>query len=938
LVIFADFRRIMRPAPVKTRRLVAFGIGLFVALLATSPAGAQTGNISGKVIDGKTKDALPFANVVILGTPYGAMSMEDGSFFIRGIPEGAYSVRASFMGYEPGERDSVLVEAYSTTEADFGLLKTVLMTTDEVVVTAERPMVEVDVPSTVRSVTEEELTSMPVTDVEDVVGLQAGVIESDDEIHIRGGRSDETLYIIDGVKMKDLISGKSSLLDISARSVAEMDVITGGYSAEYGQALSGIVNIKLKEGGSRTKGYIEYSLDHMPFRKTKLDYFDTDRFELGLEGPEPISSNLLRRIGLNLPGQVTYFVGVSARFSDTHLPSISEIPGSDGLKSSYEESFLGMTLDYEGMAPRAENKWQLFGKTVWRPSSNNKFGISFTKTIAIDQGYYRYDPYDVTRQLSGYQHEWSRYLDSALVYTEDTNSLVFSWNQILSQNSFHILKLSRFFNCLHGDVAGKHWHDYTEPDDRGILGEDNDTPYFIETGNADLWHDRFIETYNISWDLTARLPPHHQIKTGINSSYENAQYIFIRRPWIQDPDSLGEFHDIFHIYPNRGAFYVQDKINFEGLIGDIGLRYDYWFPGKQVERAIADTMRFSITQTTRDNFYRDTRELFGHRFKGHLSPRIAISHPITDRDNLFFNYGHFSQIPSYIWIYSKLSSVSSERFPLIGNPNLNPEISVQYEIGARHQFTETVAGNLTLFYKDIYDYPTSTKFEKPGVGEMFIYRNLDYARSRGIEIELKKKRRGLVGGSVVYTYSIATGKSSDPNTLKLIQEQGGDVGAREGSLAEEYLWWNRPHKINAMLDLKMASGEHRKLFGFDLPSDWTLNIQWMIQSGKAYTPAMDGQEIGKRYSENGPADNVLDLRFTKYFVSGSTKAKIYLQVKNVFNDKRVRRIDPETGEAPRVGVGSHEEEAGSIYAIHQYGDPSIYGPPRRATLGMGIEW
>ena len=158
----------------------------------------------------------------------------------------------------------------------------------------------------------------------------------------------------------------------------------------------------------------------------------------------------------------------------------------------------------------------------------------------------------------------------------------------------------------------------------------------------------------------------------------------------------------------------------------------------------------------------DTYGIFGRRFKAHLSPRIAISHPITDRDNLFFNYGHFTQIPNYLWVYSKLSSISSELFPLIGNPNLNSEISVQYEIGARHQFTEGVAANFTIFYKDIYDYPTSQTFEKVGVGQMFIYRNVDYARSRGIEIEVKKKLTRLWGATVVYTYSLATGKSFGP--------------------------------------------------------------------------------------------------------------------------------------------------------------------------------
>jgi outer membrane receptor protein involved in Fe transport len=900
-----------------------------IALMAAATARAEPGNITGKVLDGKTKDALPFSNVVVAGTPYGAMSMEDGSFFMRNVPEGTYTLKASYMGYEPEEIESVIVRPYTTTETDFNLYRTVLHTAEEVLVTAERPMVEVDVPTTVRSITEEELREMPVTNIEDVVGLQAGVIESDDEIHIRGGRTDETLYVIDGVKMKDLMSGKSSLIDVSARSVAEMDVITGGFSAEYGQALSGIVNVKLKEGGPRTKGYVEYAVDHMPFTETDLDYFNSDRFEVGLEGPEPISSKVLPNLRLRVPGQVTYFLGLSVRLSDTHLPSINDIPGASGLTSSYEDEFLGIKLDYGDLAPRAENKWQLFGKLVWKYSSSNKFALSFTKTLAIDQGYYRYDPYDVERNVSGYQHEWSHYLDHWMTYTEDTNTLVFSWNQMLSENAFHVLRLSRFFNCVHADVAGKNWTEYEEP---GLP-----QPYYYTSGDADLWHDRYLETYTLSWDLTKRIPPNHQVKGGLTASYENAQFIIIREPWVEDVDNLGRHHDLFHIYPSTGAFYVQDKIDYEGLIGDIGLRYDYWFPGEQVERAIADLSKETITETTRTGFLADTREIFGHRFKGHLSPRVAISFPITNRDNLFFNYGHFSQRPNYIYVYSKLSSVSSEQFPLVGNPNLNPEISVQYEIGARHQFSQTVAANVTLFYKDIYDYPTSVKFPIPGQGDMFFYVNQDYARSRGIEIEIKKRRAGLVGGSVSYTYSIASGHSSDPNAQKLVQEAGIQVKARETSLAEEYLWWNRPHKFSLMLNLRMGKGERRKLLGLSLPSDWSFNIQYLIQSGKAYTPMRGERETAKRYSGAGPKDNILDFRFTKYFDYGPTRAKVYLDVDNLFNDRKVRRIDAETGDAYRLGEGYLSDKTGTYYTL-RYSDPSLFGSPRTARLGVGIEW
>jgi outer membrane receptor protein involved in Fe transport len=917
------------------RQLTGLAALALLVFAVVSPVSGDPGNITGKVLDGKTKEPLPFSNVVIVGTPYGAMTMEDGSFFIRNVPEGTYALKASYMGYESEEHQAVAVAPFTTTETDFKLFKTVLRTTDEVLVTADRPMVEVDVPSTVRSVTEEELKEMPVTDIQDVVSLQAGVVEDADELHIRGGRTDETLYIIDGVRMKDRLAENSSLMQVSALAVQEMDVITGGYSAELGDAISGVVNVGLKEGGAKTKGYLEYSVDHVPFTDEGLASYNADQIEVGVEGPEPASGKLLPRIGLRLPGQITYFLGLSMRLSDTYLPSISDMPGSPHLKSSYEDKFLGINLNYTDLALRAENRWQAFGTVVWKYSSTNKFKLSFTKAIGIDQGYSRRNPYALERDVSGYEHAWSKHLDHFLTYTEDTNSLALSWNQMLSENSFHVLNISRVFHCLHTDVAGKNWSEYQEP----ML----DGPYFIGSGDADLWHDSYTETFSLSWDMTRRFPPHHQVKGGFNASYEDVQFIIISQPWVYDEDGLGYNHDLFHIYPNTGAFYIQDKVNYEGLIGDIGVRYDYWFPGEQVERAIEDESRTVISPSTRAGFKRDTHEIFGRRFKGHMSPRIAVSFPITDRDNLFFNYGHFSQLPNYVYVYSKLSSVSSEQFPIIGNPNLNPEISVQYEIGARHQFTQNVAGNITLTYKDIYDYPTSVRFTPLSGGDLFLYINRDYARSRGIEVEIKKKRTGLVGGALSYTYSIATGKSSDPNAQKLVQESGVDVKTGETSLAEEYLWWNRPHKLNISLRLGAGSDQRPELFGLRLPSDWNLNIQWNIQSGKAYTPTKDERETGKDYSRNGPADDIVDLRFTKYFKVGASKAKVFLDVKNLFNDRRVRRIDRETGEAYQAGKGTYrfypnDSEWEILRKIYATEDPSIYGASRQARLGLGMEW
>jgi hypothetical protein len=134
-----------------------------------------------------------------------------------------------------------------------------------------------------------------------------------------------------------------------------------------------------------------------------------------------------------------------------------------------------------------------------------------------------------------------------------------------------------------------------------------------------------------------------------------------------------------------------------------------------------------------------------------------------------------------------------------------------------------------------------------------------------------------------------------------------------------------------------------------MPTDWNLNIQWLLQSGRAYTPTLDGQEMAKRYSENGPMNNVIDLRFTKYLGAAPLKYRLYLQVDNVFNTKTVRRVDSETGEAPVAGVGSYdyeispgtspEDAARQIEGTnYRATNPNFWGRPRQIVLGLGMEW
>jgi outer membrane receptor protein involved in Fe transport len=935
-------------AKVQPGLLVSLVILLVILVAWSSASASNVGRIIGKVQVEGTGEPLGYANVVLLGTQYGAMSTGDGEYIIIGVPPGVYSVRATYMGYTTVTRTDVQVVADEAARVNFELRETVVGETEEIVVTSARPMVEVDVASTVRTLGSEELSILPIGEtVQDVLAIQAGIVGSKDEIHIRGGRTDEVVYIVDGVKMKDALSGSSTGEHLSARSVAEMSVITGGFSAKYGQALSGVVDVKVREGSSKYHGYVAYSTDRTPL----FDYFNYDYVDFQFGGPEPLTSFLLPKLGVRLPGTITFFLDLSGEVSDTYLPDIGDLKenssGNPRLISSYRDSFFGSDFTYGSFfSPRSDNNWRGLGKLVWKLAPNHKFSLSWTKWIGIGQGFSEHDIGDVAKNITNYPWSWSRRLDHYYTITDDRNSFSASWKHTISRSTYHNLRLSRYFSGSHRDVAGKRWDEYVQPDDT-TLPDSLNSMYFIDTGDASSWRDRYIESWSLEWDFVKRFEPHHELSSGFEVRYEDVQYISISRPWEYDPDGLGREHDIFHVYPNKGALYVEDKLEYEGFIANLGVRYDYWFPGAAVERAIEDTTNKNISSFTRVNFYNDTRELFGHRFKSHLSPRLAVSHPITERDNLFFNYGHFTQWPTYFYVYSKLSSVSSESYPRIGNPNLNPEISVQYELGARHQFTDDMAGDVTLFYKDIYDYPTATPFTltagidpstgQPLVTTFFIYRNVDYARSRGVEIEFKKRKTKNLSFAVSYTYSVATGKSADPNAAKLVQEAGGDF--REANLGEIYMWWNRPHKVTAYMDyLVRFDEEPPQIFGVKIPRGSRLYLYWYAMSGEAYTPQdLEGRQSGEEYSRNGPYESSLSMKLSKAFKIGKGELELVLQGWNLFNRRNATEVDPQTGEPYKPGVGTMRYRD-SLYYLIQYGNPAYWGAPRSFKLAVSYEW
>jgi outer membrane receptor protein involved in Fe transport len=425
----------------------------------------------------------------------------------------------------------------------------------------------------------------------------------------------------------------------------------------------------------------------------------------------------------------------------------------------------------------------------------------------------------------------------------------------------------------------------------------------------------------------------------------------IYKPWIGD---LGLNNDIYKVHPAYGAFYAQDNINFSGMILNLGARIDWWMPGKYVDDAVANPEVVTIPQEVRDAYLDDTFGLFGRRFKARLSPRLGISHPVSDNQTLFFSYGHFSKRPRPQFVYAKLNPVSAKStFQKFGNPDLNPETTVAYELGLRNQFTENDVFTLTAYYKDIFDYVstrsakiTSSRFSG---GSFVTYVNQDYARTRGVEAEYKKRIGRFFNGGTSFSYSLATGKSSSADAGALVQR--GDL---EESIKEDALIWDRPMQASAWASFAVPRDGGLFGFGAGVLDDFNFYLRAFFQSGKRYTPqlligndpatgrplyALDRSRLNGAIGENW---FWIDLNFEKHVRVAGADLAITIEVTNLLDSRNSTIINPVTGKAYEYGDPTPSGYNDPLYPDLQAPiSPYPYNParflaPRNIRAGLAV--
>ncbi len=880
---------------------------LTVSAWAQSPLGGK-GSISGKVLDEKGQP-VPFANVMLLGTQWGGAAVDDGSFTIVNIPVGTYTLRASSMGFEISTQEGIQVQADQTTTANFALQSKSVGTLNEVAVTAEKERIKTKRTDTSHDINSKDLESLPVNEIAEAVGLKAGVIAKGGDLHFRGGRAGEINVTVDGVPVKDpLVGGGGAAL--ASLAVEATETILGGLDAEYGNAQSGVINYTTKEGGREFEGQLYYMTDD--YGQPDNTYDNLDRVFLGVGGPSPIDN-------------LTYYVSAEGTFSDAY-------PATPRDRSRTR------ILNFISVGDRKSNSVRIQSKLAYRPGPNYKL------TGEVIYNNTRSEPYLHMWSRVGYVQTFRDTTQTGEVVTrrgrwsptqvDDTyeyynpsnhtptninrfNQLKAVWNHTIDESAFYNVKLSRNFFYVDSRVGGKNAWEYEGERENDLWFNYTDReaePFFIISGDYPTLSHRETIVYTLKSDFTQRYK-NHTFKTGIEATYNDMSFFRVDRPYNSNSQGeIGGTRTNYHYYNPEGAWYIQDRWEHEGMVLNLGVRYDVFSVGEQLDIS-------------------EVRE----RVKKQFSPRIGIAYPISDRDVFSFHYGRFYQIPDRRFLYDNRDALDGR---VRGNANLTNETTVSYQAGIQHLFSDNVAGQFSVYYKDIFGLISTEAGSSFGtVGNTNQYVNKDYASSRGFEATLSRRFSNGFAGEINYGFGVATGVASDPNAA--VERTFTYL-----PISEQSLDWDVRHTFSVQTQFA------------DL-GNWLASFIWTYSSGFPYTPeSRDTRELQPENTNSRrlPSSTSLDIQAEKYYRLWGQRFKVFLQSRNVLDAKNITTLSPGNWPNPPGSIGddytiyfTETGKAGGAYVDEDIdgdgigdwvalNDPRVFLDPRNVRLGLQLNF
>lgn len=961
---------------------------------------AQSGKLRGTIVDQKTKEPLIGANIIVEGTNLGGATDVEGSFYILNVPVGTYSIKASYVGYHTVTMTNVRVNSEITTAVNFELASEDVQV-QAVEIVAERPLIQRNTTNTVRIATQDEIQSLPVRGLGNIVALQAGVVSQSGNLYVRGGRSGEVAYYIDGAPTSNPLTNTNNIAVVQ-EGVEEIQLQAGGYTAELGGSNSGIVKTQFRTGGPEYKASLRYETDD--FAKPGEKFLGTTNqgyrnIVATASGPIPSFSDMrffvLYENDYRRNRDYLWITPFSFNLiSDTYDPRGANKP------MPYPVTFLENYIQHNWY-----DSHTIQGTLVYdlKPVKFNVTG-SYQFTTQPDNG--------------GLGSDWPATLDQYFrlnrIRNMDRKYYFLSLRTTYTPDAVTVLELTMSYNGRFSDTYDpdfkNDWMKYTDSVENAKLGYVNfkdrwsgpeaySAIYGFPLQNENAPNDNFNKqgqfSYGFALDATRQMNAKWELKVGgrydywtmrnftVNSIQGFMSYLTTTDLSGMTPEQLDAKlgkagsvnnygYDVYGnvvtdgfnapYHPQVASAYVQNKFEYKDIILNFGLRYEFFNAGGKVFKdPFAPDMNSTLDVI-------DKTKLVDAPTFSYVLPRVSFSLPVTEGTVFYTQYGLYAQNPALTNLYIGNTALSrtvsqSTRGNAYLTPvgfNLRPERTTSYEMGIRQMLSDNFAFTLSGFYKDMRDQlQVRNLVDANGVSVYRAYQNVDFGTVKGLEMTLELRRIHRFMARVNYTLSDARGTGSNPNGAFGIIEQG--IGRQINSINP--LLFNQTHRGTVLLDYRWGMNEGGPIF-----SGLGGSLLFSFNSGHPYTKIKPLASLGQadpwtigtypeqdpRYSYPSEPINTsttpfymnIDLNVSKEFEISNVKCEVFVNVTNLLNTKHILNVYPTTGSAEDDGwltnalaTGTYGTQAYQDFyrAINLENRYSYLGLPERGQAVLGSD-
>ena len=920
--------------------LIAFSLLPIQLFLHAGTSGKLAGYISDQ-----NGNPLIGCNIIVDQIGLGASTDIDGNYYIVNIPAGRYTISATMIGFKTIKVKDVIISSDFTTTLDLPM-QVEAVKGDAVIVVANKDKIVKDLTSSTSVINSDDLESLPITEISEVLEIQAGYVDG----HMRGGRSGEISYMIDGITITDVYDGNASIA-VNKNSIEEMQVISGAFNAEYGHAMSGIVNIITKEGSNQTSGNFSSYVGDFVSRNSSLflniddiNLQSTRNIDLSINGPilkdKLFYFTNFRSIRFEGPytGQKIYNYHNVSYFDSTGAFVLSRPELING-----DSTFPGLgNMDYVSMDWNENNYYQF--KMLYKPTPLTRINFTQITNNKISQYYnrmYKYNP------------------DGQLKHFDNSKTSIFQLTKNLTKNTYLNFGVTSFI---------KKYKHYAYDDENDYVHNEVfiSRPYsFLTGGSNNSFFSRKTSSTVFKGDLSSQIK-NNLVKFGFeyrthklnyySSSYQPSinQISFDPSkdsPFLIDPILPNDstiFSSKFSFKPYEVSFYIQDKIELKNFIINAGIRFDYFNPKGNLLNDPSDPSIYNPIKP--ENRYEDLnengildanepiitsqqRQLYWFKApdeKYKISPRFGISFPISDKGVFHFSYGHFFQMPKFEYLYLNPDfdlSQSTGNTGVIGNADLNPEKTISAEIGVQQELNQNYVLNVTAYFRDIREL-TGTRFSEiemfGGSSSYSKFENSDFAFIKGLVLSLDYNNRGIFS-TIDYTLQNAVGTASDP-----YQAQNAISNNQLPEIQIVPLDWDQIHTLNATL------GYSNKIYG-------NYSLIARFGSGLPYTPESSEDISSLIYnSSRKPMTSSVDFRASKDFVFRKLNFTLFARIKNLFDTLNENIVYNDSGQAGYTrykDLAKAQNTDESINTIDQwFNNETFYSNPRRIEIGLNIDF